>query len=188
MKNKIAFVPALLLASPAFSQALQPQQVWGDAAVKAEIEPLTREIYDRSPMSLDWVIALTRDDVLGLPGGFATEISGKRLNGDFARILVTGWARNGKYAGEYYRRGGTLLFVFESFESFDELAKPGAARNFRKLATWERRSWYREGRLVYSESAGMDAAKAGADGETLRARASNLAKKLEEKAMSNTKI
>lgn len=171
----LAAIAATLLAVglPLAAQDLGTPRTYGDPVVKAEVEPVTRAIYDSAK---DWTFLLRRDN------GVATEAQGGFVDGKLSRIMASDWTDAGKYQVEFYLRDGALLFAYETFEWFEGREPKAPARNFRGLAAWERRSWFRHDRIAYAEAAGTDAPMPGQDGERLTARATELKRLIEERS------
>src|SRR5262245_26476252 len=84
----------------------------GDSTLVAPTYAILRVIYDsaKSP-----AFSFTAGNVLDVAGANATEIQATYLAGDVARVVAVTWGSAGKYGVEYYFRGETLLFSYESF-------------------------------------------------------------------------
>lgn len=126
----------------------------GDSTIVAPTYAILRVIYDsaRSP-----AFSYTAGNVLDIPGGVATEIQATFLGGDVARVVAGTWGDSGKYGVEFYFRGDSLLFSYESFEYIAEAAPQGQWTNFKKLPAWERRVFWRNREPAFVESSGCPA-------------------------------
>ncbi len=133
------------------AQDVNFRRVQGDSALKSEIGAQTRVIYDQDG---DWLFLLTRQNPLGVDDAYATELQAKRLDGRFGRIVATAWAPDGKYSVEYYFDQDGLIFVYETFEYFEESAPSGSWRNFKGAAAWERHSYVDGMSVGYGEVVG----------------------------------
>ena len=138
----------------------------GDSSIVAPTYAILRIIYDsaKSP-----AFSFTAGNVLDIAGASATEIQATFLAGDVARVVAVTWGSAGKYGVEYYFRGETLLFSYESFEFVAEAAPQGQWTNFKKLPAWERRVFWKDREAGFVESSGCPAQMdAGEKGRLLR--------------------
>ena len=140
-----------LAAGPLQAQDPTPKQTAGDSTLKAVITPQTRAIYDQGGT---WAFALMRANPLERAGAYTTELRGTHHEGHFNRLIATAWTAEGKYNAEYYFDAETLLFVYETFEYVAEAAPEAAWRNFKGLASWERRSYFDGPSIGYAETVG----------------------------------
>jgi len=176
MSRLPALVAALLLiAAPAHADLGKPR-TFGKQAVRVQIEPVTKAIYEGAK---DWVYSLRKTERPDGSGIFATEAQGGYVDGRLSRIIATDWNSYGKYQSEYYFQGGVLVFTYETFEWFEGKEPRAAARDSRGLAAWERRSYFKEGAIAYAEATGTGGPMAGTDGDKLVARAGELSALIE---------
>ena len=140
------------LSAPAAAQRA-PERI-GDSTMVAPTYASLRVIHDsaKSP-----AFSFTAGNVLDVAGANATEIQATFLAGDVARVVAVTWGSAGKYGVEYYFRGETLLFSYESFEFVAEAAPLGQWTNFKKLPAWERRVFWRDREPGFVESSGCSA-------------------------------
>ncbi len=172
----IAAAVALVAGAQLLALDLGKPRTSGKQAVKAEVEAVTRAIYDGAK---DWVFSLKRTERPDGRGIFASDVQGGFVEGKLARILATDWTSNGKYQVEFYLSGDALVFAYETFEWYEGREPRAAARNFRGLAAWERRSYFKKGKIAYAEATGTGGPPPGEGGEQLAARAAELVKLLE---------
>jgi len=152
MRLLSGFFALSFLSAPVAAQR-GPDRV-GDSSMVAPTYAILRVIYDsaKSP-----AYSFTAGNVLDVAGANATEIQATFLAGDVARVVAVTWGSAGKYGVEYYFRGDTLLFSFESFEFIAEVAPPGQWTNFKKLPAWERRVFWKNREAGFVESSGCPA-------------------------------
>jgi hypothetical protein len=131
----------------------------GDAALRRVVDAELRKIYDAPK---EPVFLLMSSSPPGLKGCGSTEITGYYLSGELVRIVLSSWDSNGKHAFEYYMHAGALLLVYEDFEFFQETAPAGAWKNFKHIPSWERRVYFRNGEVGYSETTGLGASSLNA--------------------------
>ena len=126
----------------------------GDSTIAAPTYAILRIIYDsaKSP-----AFSFTAGNVLDIAGANATEIQATFLGGDVARVVAGTWGDAGKYGVEFYFRGDSLLFSYESFEFVAEAAPRGQWTNFKKLPAWERRVFWRNREPALVETSGCPA-------------------------------
>jgi len=141
-----------LLAAPLSGQSLPDRS--GDSTIVAPTYAIVRIIYDSSAKP---AFSFTAGNVLDIAGANATEIQAMRLHGEVARVIAGTWGGAGKYGVEFYFKGDSLIFTYESFEFVAEAAPPGQWVNFRRLPAWERRVFWRDRTAVFVESSGCPA-------------------------------
>lgn len=156
----------------------QPEHstTWGDARPRDDIAAATRRIYDTAG---DPVFVLVRQNVLAIPNAVGCELVGTHSNAALSRIVASTWTGDGKMAVEFYFDHGALILAYESFEYMAEAAPSTAWLDARRLPGWERRSYFRNGSLVFAEKSGTDGPAPGTDGAALQARAAAAAALLE---------
>jgi hypothetical protein len=152
MRISHAVIAASFLSAPLAAQRV-PERT-GDSTIVAPTYAVLRGIYDRAATP---AFAFTAGNVLDIPGGNATEIQATFLAGDVARVVAGTWGDSGKYGVEFYFRGDSLLFSYESFEYIAEAAPQGQWMNFKKLPAWERRIFWRNREAAFVESSGCSA-------------------------------
>jgi hypothetical protein len=165
--RRLAWGLLLLLGAGANGQEAAPQRAFGDPTLAAALGARMEALYEAAG---DWRYVLTRRNPLELPGAAGTEVRGAYIDNRPTRVLASTWMADGVYSVEYLVGPEGLLFVFETFEYFEEDAPEGAWRNARGLAAWERRSYWRNEEVGYSVTVGVDGPNPGADGERLRDR------------------
>ena len=121
---------------------------------------------------------MTSGNVLGLDGPLGTELQGELVGSDLVRVVAMAFTKQGKYGAEYYMRDGNLLFVYETFEYFEESAPVKAWQDFKHIVAWERRSYFRNALVAYGVSRGMGAPEPGANAKDLQDHAHQLAQLL----------
>ncbi len=174
----LAFGIFLFLATSfqeAAGQTESPNKTVGDRAVERAILAQTRELYGKDTAQ---VFLTTSDNVLRLDGPLGTELQGALVGSDLVRVFVMAFTKQGKYGAEYYMRDGNLLYVYETLEYFQESAPARAWQNFKHIAAWERRSYFRNGIVAYGASRGKGAPEPGADGKNLQEQSRHLARLL----------
>ena len=152
MRLLSGFFALSFLSAPVAAQR-GPDRV-GDSTIVAPTYARLRIIYDsaKSP-----AFSFTAGNVLDVAGANATEIQATFLAGDVARVVAVTWGSAGKYGVEYYFRGETLLFSYESFEFVAEAAPQGQWTNVKKLPAWERRVFWKDREAGFVESSGCSA-------------------------------
>jgi hypothetical protein len=145
--------PVILSALiPAFAQ--QPTRIEGDPAVRRALEADVRAIYKSASHP---AFLLLRSNPPGLNDYVNAEIIGTHVDGHLARIVMSAWNTNGRRSIEYYLVSGTLVHMYESFEFFEDNAPENAWRNFKGIAAWERRAYFRDEEAAYVETTGVRA-------------------------------
>jgi len=176
---KILAFGIFLFVATAFREAAgqtgPPDKTVGDSAAESAVLAQTRESYGKNTAQ---VFLMTSNNVLGLDSPLGTELQGQLVGSDLVRVVATAFTKQGKYAAEYYMRNGNLLFVYETFEYFQERAPAGAWHNFKHIAAWERRSYFRNGSVAYGASRGKGAPEPGAHAKDLQVHAHHLAQLL----------
>ncbi len=152
------FASCAFLVFSATAQENDSRKTFGDPAIKEAIAAKTGAIYEKDGDSL---FVLTQGDVLGLNSLEGTEINAKFSDGYFTRIVAGAFNEYGKYQVEFYLEKDVLLFSFETFEYYLERSPKSAWKNFKGLAAWERRSYFSSSKIVYAETRGVTAPKAG---------------------------
>jgi len=168
----LLFLLAIPRDMPAQSAEFAQQKTFGDRAVGDAILARTREFYGKETARVYLLIA---DNALRLPGSHGTELDGELVGSDLVRVVAKVPTNRGNYAAEFYFREGEVLFVYETFEYFSGTAPVDAWQNFRHIAAWERRSFFRAGVVVYSSSHGTGAPEPGSGGKQLQERARRVA-------------
>ena len=135
-------------------------QTFGDSALKKEIAPLSRTIYDQGG---ERIFMFVRENVLSIQGTQSTELQATMHEGHITRIIVTAYMTDGKYNIEYYIHQDELIHVFETFEYVEEASPKDAWRNFKGYAAWERRSYFKDGTIGYAEAQGDSTPGKGGD-------------------------
>jgi hypothetical protein len=154
----------ILILMTAHTYAADDLTTLGDSTLRRSIDQRTHQLYD----SLDKRIhRLVRGNPLGIPRARGSELTAQwtREGAGFGRIVASGWTPTGKFGSEYYFDGGSLLFVYETFEYFE---------NVRGKASWERRIYLRDGTIVYSEGQRVQPLSSDADAKRLLANAQRL--------------
>ena len=159
----------------AAGQTGPPDKTVGDSAVERAILAQTREFYGKATAQL---FLMTSENVLGLDGPLGTEMHGELVGSDLVRVVAMAFTKQGKYAAEYYMRDGNLMFVYETFEYFQENAPAKAWQDFKHIAAWERRSYFRNGLVAYGATRGEGAPEPGANAKDLQNHAHHLAQLL----------
>lgn len=170
MIRRSVFVLLLLSTAWTHAQSPQPERL-GDSTVVAPTYAATRVIYDSAKGP---VYAFSAGDLLAVAGASATEMQATFLKGEVARVVAGSWGITGKYAIEFYFRGDTLLFTYDSFEYVSGKAPPAQWRNFKQLPAWERRVFWRGGMPAFVETNGRSARLASSETNRLLRTASNL--------------
>lgn len=171
---------ALFFLSAGMLMAQESREEYGDASVKASIAPLTRVIYS---MEGDWVFMLSCDSSLASRGTFATELQGKFVGNHIRQSIATEWRQAGKYSAEYFFDENNLIYVYETFEYYEEASPVDAWRNFKGLAAWERRSYFQNGRIEYAEVLGAGDVAPGSNALPLLEAAHRLRMVLEKRRL-----
>jgi len=153
-----------VLGATVLAQKNEQRKSFGDANQKEKIQVKTSAIFK---LGGDWLFALTRRDLLGLNTLEGTELEGAYSEGHFIRIIGMALAEKGKYTVEYYFEKDALLLAYETFEYYSEAAPVGAWRNSKRLAAWERRSYFHGVRIGFAETRGKNAPNAGTGARTL---------------------
>ena len=172
-----------VLGATVLAQKNEQRKSFGDANQKEKIQVKTSAIFK---LGGDWLFALTRKDLLGLNTLEGTELEGAYSEGHFIRIIGMALAEKGKYTVKYYFEKDALLLAYETFEYYSETAPVGAWRNSKGLAAWERRSYFRNARVVYAETHGRSASKAGTGERTLTNTANRLLSVMKKHKRENT--
>jgi hypothetical protein len=171
---------SFLLAQPSVAPAAADERASGDPLLRSKVEAQTRAIYDAgSRPEASRRFLFTTENLLLVPDGFGTEATATSgTSGD--RLVATVWSKRGKYSAEYYSSAeGLLLFVYETFVYFSDLAPPDAWHNFMGLPAWERRSYFDDNRAIgYAVSRGKHAPVPGSGAADFREQAGRLAKTL----------
>jgi hypothetical protein len=161
----------LLLTLSGMNGAAQPARPTarsGDSTLATEIGRELRTIYDSARPGQ----ALLGENLLGINGGFGTEVRGFVVDGRLSRVIAEVWTDAGKYAAEYFFTGDALLFVFETYSYKEGAPASTTSRNFWGVRSWERRSYFRRtGEIGYGETIGDGGPAPGVDSEQLRVQA-----------------
>lgn len=174
-----SFIAVLILtAGVLMAQEREGRKVYGDASVKVRLAPLTRVIYS---MEGDWVFLLSSDSPLASRAAFATELQGKFVGNQMRNFIATEWRPAGKYSAEYYFDENNLIYVYETFEYYEEVSPEDAWRNFKGHAAWERRSYFVNGKIGYAEAVGAGDVAPGSDALPLLEAAHRLRMVLEKR-------
>lgn len=155
---------AILLTGTQAQKKDDQRRTFGDPKQKERIRKKTSAIYEKGG---DWLFILTRQDLLRLNTLEGMELRAIYSDGYFTRVIAMALAEKGKYNVEFYLEKDALLFAYETFEYYLERAPPRAWRNFKGLAAWERRSYFLNSRIVYAETRGRNAPKAGTGSKAL---------------------
>jgi len=160
--------------------AENPQlRTYGDPSARTAVDARLRRIYELANGPGTHIELLTSDNPLQLSDAVGTELSASMVDGSPARIVGTVWTKQGKYSIEFYRVGGKLLMVYETFVFFVESAPPDAWHNFMGLPAWESRIYYgAQGEVAYAESHGSQAPAPESNGKKLQQDAARLDKVL----------
>lgn len=156
---KLLFITLCLLllsASASLSQSAEFKHAQGDSTLKEVVAPRVRAIYELEGQR---AFLLTQENLLDLEGVNATELHGTYVDEHFSRIVAITWTEEGKYSVEYYWEGEALIFTYETFEYFEELSPKDSWRNFKGIASWERRSYFDAQAVGYVESVGLSASR-----------------------------
>lgn len=153
MRHHLTLASALVFLPAALAGQGSPERT-GDSTVVAPTYAILRVIYDsaKSP-----AFSYVAGNVLDIAGGNATEVQATFLAGEVARVVAGTWGASGKYVIEFYFRGDSVLFSWESFEYVAEAAPPGQWINVKKLPAWERRVFWRNREPAFVESSGCSA-------------------------------
>lgn len=138
-------------AMPLHAQDNQALSVSGDSTLKSIIALQTRAIYEQREK---WVFSLTKETPLGIEDAYGIELQASEFEEKLNRIIATAWTNVGKYSLEYYFADGALIFVYEAFEYFNTSAPKPSWRNFKGIASWERRSYFDGSAIGYRETLG----------------------------------
>jgi hypothetical protein len=168
LRTLILLLPVVAMVSPVAAQTESSEKTFGDPSLKEAILEETREFYGKETAK---TFLLTNDNVLEVDGANSTELERSLVTGAFVRIVAFISTGRGKYGVEYYLRNGRLVFVYETFEYFAKNAPAGAWQNFRHIAAWERRSYFRARVVAYSAAIGKGAPEPGGDGKRLQEQA-----------------
>jgi len=150
-------------------------RTYGDPSVRTGVDAQLRTIYEHANGPGVHVELLTRDNPLQLRDALGTQLSASIIDGSAGRIVGTIWTKRGVYSIEFYRVGGKLLMVYETFSFFVESAPPDAWHNFMGLPAWESRIYYdATGDVAYAESHGSQAPTPVINGKELQQEAERL--------------
>ena len=131
-----------VLPAPASSTETSPSRTYGDPAVRTAVDIQLKKIYELATGPGQQLELLTRDNPLGLRDALATEVTASIVDGSIGRIVGAVLTKQGKYSFEFYRAGGKLLMVYETFAYFPDSAPHDAWHNFMGLAAWESRIYF----------------------------------------------
>lgn len=122
------------------------QQYTGDTTVVVPIEKIASRIYKNADTT---IVLITKKNFIKIPST-GTSITSFAKNKIIDRIVIVSTTADGVFAEEYYIDKGELVFVFQSFEYFNEVQVDNP-RNFRGMKFWECR-YYLEGEKVLCET------------------------------------
>lgn len=142
----LSMVLFILVAMPARAQQENPGRSYGDPSLEEADSAEVRFIYRHAT---GWKTVLTQENLLDLSKCRGIEITAGFVENAPRRILINAWTDKGKYAAEYYYRGDQLLFVYDTFEYYEDAAPPQPWRNFKGLPAWERRTYFKDGSPGY---------------------------------------
>ena len=151
----VIFAALSVLASLAETS---PQRTYGDPAIRTAVDIQLKRIYELTSGSVQQLELLTKDNPLELRGAFATEVTASLVDASMARIVGAVFTNKGKYSFEFYRAGGKLLMVYETFAYFPDAAPHDAWHNFMGLAAWESRIYFdSKNEMGFAETQGPQA-------------------------------
>jgi hypothetical protein len=156
---------------------------YGDPSVRTAVDAQLKRIYELTTGPGVHIELLTKENPIQLSDAVGAEFSASLVDGSPARIVGTVWTKQGKYSIEFYRVGGRLIMVYETFAFFVEAAPPDAWHNFMGLPAWESRIYYgSQGEVAYAESRGTQAPAPESNGKKLQQDAARLDKLLNASA------
>ena len=147
MRNIIVSLIFLLVTSRGNAQDISS----GDSLASEEIKSRTSFIYS----NYDKVhFILTKKKFQGTTLG--SNIYAYTKNDSLTRIVVISTTQKGIASTEYYFEKNSLIYVYRTFEYFQEITQHGPWRNFKGFFGWESRFYFLNNVLKYQYHSGRD--------------------------------
>lgn len=145
--NRIAFFSILMLLC-LISNA--QELIVGDSTVVKNIKSKTSKIYENKDKTSFY---LTNKRLRKIKT-FGTNIIANFKNDTINRIVSISMTKNGQLATEWYYWNNKLVYVYESFEFFEESKKKSSWKNFKNFYAWESRYYLVDEKLKYQKHKG----------------------------------
>lgn len=123
----------------------------GDSTRIPGIKKLVSEIYGNSD---SLIFDLTNEQLREIRT-FGTSLRGHFANNSINRIIATSTTANGQLSTEWYFINNQVIYVYETFEYFNEIAKPYQWTNFKGLKGWESRYYITDNQIVCQRHIGL---------------------------------
>jgi hypothetical protein len=124
--------------------------VYGDSTIVEKIKTQTSWIYENKD---ETYFLLTNQQLQEeSTNGISTTAHSK--SGDINRIVTISFTENGQLSAEWYFYDNKLVFVYQSFEYFNEVEQKSDWRNFKDLWGWESRYYFTNEELKYQKHKG----------------------------------
>ncbi len=125
----------------------------GDTSIVTNIREITSSIYQNST-DIHWIN--TKKQFSG-EESFGTYITAYHLNNLFNRIITTSTFEEGTLSSEWYFDGDKLIYVYQTFEYFQESKETPLWKNFKGIGAWESRFYLIDERIHYEKHRGRKA-------------------------------
>jgi len=131
------------------------EQKIGDSTVVDDIKKITSKIYDNKDKTHFF---LTKSSLRQMKT-FSTNITAYSKEKAINRIVAFSTLKSGILATEWYFQNNTLVYVYESFEYFDENKPKDGWKNFKGLYAWENRYYFVDEEVKYQKLKGIKSKK-----------------------------
>ncbi len=136
------------------SFSVQGQEfIFGDSSVVSRIKEKTSQIYENK----DKTQFFLSKKKLQKKKTFGTSIIAHSKEGLFNRIITFNSDQNGQLATEWYFWKTQLIYVYQSYEFYQEAKKKSSWKNFKNLWAWESRYYFEDETLKFQKHKGKSA-------------------------------
>lgn len=145
MKNLIGILFFIISAS-----LTGQTMTYGDSSVMTAVWEKTSWIYGHKDATHFYLTQkrLLREKTNGL------SITAHSYEGDINRVIAIANTKQGQWAIEWYFDEGQLIYVYSTFEYFEEAKHKGSWQNFKGLYGWESRYYLEDETVRYSKHNG----------------------------------
>ncbi len=146
MNRSVILLTLILLSTVSNGQEL----VFGDSTVVNSIKSKTSKIYESKDKTSFY---LTKKRLRKVKT-YGTNIIAHSKKDTINRIIAISMTQKGQLGTEWYYWNNELIYVYESFEYFEEQEKNCKWKNFKNLCAWESRYYFVNEKLEYQKHKG----------------------------------
>lgn len=124
----------------------------GDSTIVEAIKKQTSKIYNEKDKT---IFILTKRQLRSIKT-YGTNIIAHSKNDTINRVVAISMTKKGQLSTEWYFTKNKLIYVYESFEFFEDKKEMSNWKNFKGFCAWESRYYFVDNQMKYQKHQGKN--------------------------------